>query len=89
MSQREKCLKSTSGYIGFRLCGLKVYDNEKKSYIIRDKYWGRKIELNDLLDNLKLYFFNGKNIRFKILKEIICKLIRIREEIKSVYILYI
>lgn len=76
-------MKSTSGYVGFRLCGLKVYNNEDKNYTVKDKYWGRDIQLNDLLENLKLYFFNGKNIRFKVLKEIIEKLVRIREEIKN------
>lgn len=76
-------MKSTSGYVGFRLCGLKVYNNEDKNYTVKDKYWGRDIQLNDLLENLKLYFFNGKNIRFKVLKEIIGKIVRIREEIKN------
>ena len=39
--QLLKINSSTSGKLGFRVCGLEVFQSKTKKIIFRNKYWGR------------------------------------------------
>lgn len=43
ISQRAKCMKTTSRRLGVRICGLKIWN--KDYYITRDKYFGRRVKI--------------------------------------------
>lgn len=56
---------TTSGEKGFRICGFISYimnENNQLTKIFKDKYWGRKITIDNLTEAMALYFFNGKII---------------------------
>lgn len=84
-SQINKCLNSTSASLGFRICGLKTYNNYKNEIISKNKFWGRELDINGLMNGLILYFSNGKEIRYNVIKSILCILNNIRKDIISVY----
>lgn len=47
---------TTSGSLYFRICGMKVYDHEKKDYIVYDKFFGRNLTTTDVADGILKYF---------------------------------
>lgn len=43
ISQREKCLTTTSRKLGVRICGVKSWDAKTKTVYFKDKYFGRRV----------------------------------------------
>ena len=61
LSQRAKCLKTTSRRLGVRICGLKVWN--KDYYITRDKYFGRRVKVGwQFARVLARFLYDGKTI---------------------------
>jgi len=54
-----KCKATTSGSMGFRLCGMKVYTTTTNTYAYRDKYFGRRIKPHEVKDAVEMFFHNG------------------------------
>jgi len=51
-----KCKNSTSYQMGFRICGIKVYNLEKKEYVSWDRFWGRNVPVDDIVSAVSKYF---------------------------------
>lgn len=61
LSQREKCLKTTSRRLGVRICGLKIWN--KSYYITRDKYFGRRVKIGwQFTRVLARFIYDGEQI---------------------------
>ncbi|KAJ5067753.1 inositol polyphosphate kinase [Anaeramoeba ignava] len=57
--QTEKCLKSTSSSLGFRLAGRKVYLKEKKEFTKFERKVGQTMPKEQFPKELYQFFFNG------------------------------
>ncbi|KAK8809637.1 hypothetical protein WA158_000580 [Blastocystis sp. Blastoise] len=71
----EKALKSTTSKLGLRLCGMKLYIKEKK--------WGKTLNVQDILMSLSAFFFDGKQLRKDIIKKILHRLLLLRSAIEK------
>ncbi|CAI4057877.1 inositol polyphosphate kinase KCS1 SKDI_04G2500 [Saccharomyces kudriavzevii IFO 1802] len=61
LSQRAKCLKTTSRRLGVRVCGLKVWN--KDYYITRDKYFGRRVKVGwQFARVIARFLYDGKTV---------------------------
>lgn len=61
LSQSKKCLNTTSRKLGVRLCGLKIWDQNR--YICRDKYFGRRVKIGwQFTRIIARFFYNGLDI---------------------------
>lgn len=64
----EKCRITTSGAVGVRLSGMQVYRIDLGGYFFRDKYHGRKLQVEDLRPNLADFFDNGRGLRIDVIR---------------------
>ncbi|KYQ89313.1 hypothetical protein DLAC_09972 [Tieghemostelium lacteum] len=63
----EKCRNTTSATMGFRVCGLKVYDQKNSVYSNFDKFFGRKLTDADVPSIICKFIDNGLRHRNEIL----------------------
>lgn len=67
LGSKDKLSTTTSGVFKLRLCGMSVHQAATGEHIFLDKYWGRKIKKEGLIDALTLFFYDGsKHILIKI-----------------------
>eukprot|EP01017_Pseudomicrothorax_dubius_P003991 TRINITY_DN10709_c0_g1_i14.p1 TRINITY_DN10709_c0_g1~~TRINITY_DN10709_c0_g1_i14.p1 ORF type:complete len:339 (-),score=47.52 TRINITY_DN10709_c0_g1_i14:62-1078(-) len=66
-SQSKKFLESTSSRLGFRLCGMQIYQSSTKRYTFRDKYWGRTIDEQNVIEAFRQFFSDGSTLKRKII----------------------
>eukprot|EP01087_Luapelamoeba_hula_P002793 TRINITY_DN1255_c0_g1_i3.p1 TRINITY_DN1255_c0_g1~~TRINITY_DN1255_c0_g1_i3.p1 ORF type:complete len:485 (+),score=124.48 TRINITY_DN1255_c0_g1_i3:202-1656(+) len=71
-SQIEKCAKTTSASLGYRLCGLQVYNTEEGEYMYKDKYYGRKLSPSNIAEPFRLFFADAQgNLRRELLESVV------------------
>eukprot|EP01087_Luapelamoeba_hula_P016012 TRINITY_DN4886_c0_g1_i2.p1 TRINITY_DN4886_c0_g1~~TRINITY_DN4886_c0_g1_i2.p1 ORF type:complete len:203 (-),score=43.72 TRINITY_DN4886_c0_g1_i2:34-642(-) len=70
--QTEKCAKTTSASLGFRLCGLQVCNITTSEYLYKDKFYGRKLKPVNILEPFRLFFADVHGI---LLRDLVVKVI--------------
>ena len=91
--QLDKVRKSTSARWGVRVCGMQVYDLNKRTYRFQDKYYGRTLKSDQELRAVLVAFLDADDRishsdvisrgRVEFLPVLIDKLKRLRRIIKS------
>jgi hypothetical protein len=80
--QMAKCAASTSATLGFRLCGMQVYQQNLDSYQLYqvDKYYGRKINSESGLKRELEVYFKGRTV---LISSVIKRLKELRSKIQD------
>ncbi|XP_004389877.1 inositol hexakisphosphate kinase 3 [Trichechus manatus latirostris] len=70
----RKCAQSTSACLGVRICGMQVYQTDKKYFLCKDKYYGRKLSVEGFRQTLHQFLHNGTCLRTELLEPILRQL---------------
>ncbi|GBG30911.1 Inositol hexakisphosphate kinase 1, partial [Hondaea fermentalgiana] len=85
--KQKRVENSTSKTVGARIGGMQVYDDDKDTYILRDKYWGRALDEQGLEDALRSFVLDTRSnqVRVKVINDIIVQLTLLERAVKSSY----
>jgi hypothetical protein len=81
--QVSKLSGTTSSSLKFRVCGLQMKNPETGTECFRDKYWGRKLQPEEINSAIASFYYNGQAIRRNVLKHFIKLLNDLKEAIKE------
>ncbi|WAR09843.1 IP6K2-like protein [Mya arenaria] len=70
----SRCASSTSATLGFRICGSQSYQKTSDAYTFHDKYHGRSLNDAGAIEELRLFFHNGAELRTDIILALFTKL---------------
>ncbi|KAK3588084.1 hypothetical protein CHS0354_012140 [Potamilus streckersoni] len=59
----DRCSNTTSATLGFRICGMQVYQRNTQTYLYLDKYYGRTLNQHTVIDEFRRFFRDGNNIQ--------------------------
>ncbi|KAL2791664.1 inositol hexakisphosphate kinase 3, partial [Daubentonia madagascariensis] len=79
----KKCAQSTSARLGVRICGMQVYQTDKKYFLCKDKYYGRKLSVEGFRQALYQFLHNGTHLRVELLEPILRQLRALLSVIRS------
>ncbi|KAF0716512.1 Aste57867_2806 [Aphanomyces stellatus] len=73
-SHSAKCKATTSASLGFRLCGMQIFQPADGRYVLRDKHWGRTLKVGDIKPALQFFLSTGDSLRIDAVKVLLTRL---------------
>lgn len=64
--------------LGFRITGMKVWNESMSRYCMYDKHFGRTLGLDQMAAGLGTFFFNGRHLRCKVMESCLDELLYIQ-----------
>lgn len=80
---QDRCANSTSSSLGFRICGTQVYQELTQQYIVHNKYYGRHLNEDGVLNELQFFFSDGACVRGAVVRLIIAKLQKLKSLLEN------
>jgi len=82
-AMQKKDMGTTTHSLGIRITAMKVYQHDKQDYVSYGKDWGKNITAENFVENLKVFFHNGKEVRGSLIPLFVEKLKKVQDWINS------